>query len=288
VWYYRETGSGRPLVLLHGIGMSHTAWNAVIPYLSSRRRVIAFDIAGFGQTPPLPAGTPPTPANLVDALEQSIHESGLEVPLDLAGNSLGGYLALEAARRDLARTVVAISPAGLWQKDPPPHVKYVFGALRFMAQHFPAASRGAMRMPLLRELLLAVPISAGSRRMPVSDAIGAVDSLAAATAFEETFDATHAPFSGRGISVPVTVAFGDRDWILTKRSRSRHGLPAHTQWIEKRGWGLVPWWVDPVGVSELILEGTASNRHRGASSTSSTAPSQPVAPSLCVRVSSIN
>jgi pimeloyl-ACP methyl ester carboxylesterase len=259
VWHYRETGSGRPLVLLHGIGMSHSVWNAVVPYLSARHRVIAFDIPGFGQTPPLPAGTPPTPANLVDALEQSIRELDLEVPLDLAGNSLGGYLALEAARRDLARTVVAISPAGLWQKHPPPHVKYVFGAMRFMALHLPAVSRGAMRVPLLRELLLAVPISAGSRRMAASDAIGAVESLAASTAFEETFDATRAPFSGRGISVPVTVAFGDRDWILPKGSRSRDGLPRHTQWVEKRCWGHVPLWVDPLGVSELILEGTRSN-----------------------------
>jgi pimeloyl-ACP methyl ester carboxylesterase len=256
VWHYRETGSGRPLVLLHGIGMSHTAWNAVIPYLSATRRVMAFDIAGFGQTPPLPTGTAPTPGNLVDALEQSIHESGLEAPLDLVGNSLGGYLALEAARRNLARTVVAISPAGLWQKDPPPHVKYVVDGLGFMAQHFPAASRAAMRVPLLRELLLAVPISLGSRRMPARDAVGAIEGLAASTALEETFDATRVPFSGRGISVPVTVAFGDRDWILPKRSRSREGLPPHAQWIEKRGWGHVPMWVDPVGVSELILEGT--------------------------------
>ena len=256
MWHYRETGSGRPLVLLHGIGMSHTAWNAVIPYLRSTRRVIAFDIAGFGSTPALPGGTPPTPAHLVDGLEQSIHELGLDVPLDLAGNSLGGYLALEAATRDIASTVVAISPAGLWREHPPRHVKSVFGGLRFMAKHFPTASRAAMHLSLLRELLLAVPISVGSRRMSVSDAVGAVDDLAASTAFEETFETTRARFSGCVISVPVTVAFGDRDWILPKRSRFRDGLPPQTRWVEPRGWGHVPMWVDPVGVSQLILQGT--------------------------------
>src|SRR5580765_8701425 len=94
VWRYEATGSGRPLVLLHGIGMSHAAWNAVTPYLRATRRVIAFDIAGFGLTPPLPGGTLPTIPNLVEDLERSIHEIGLEVPVDIAGNSLGGYMAL--------------------------------------------------------------------------------------------------------------------------------------------------------------------------------------------------
>ena len=74
LWHFRETGSGPPLVLLHGIGMSNAAWSAVTPYLESTRRVIAFDIAGFGSTPALPGGTPPTVPNLVDALDRSIRE----------------------------------------------------------------------------------------------------------------------------------------------------------------------------------------------------------------------
>jgi len=60
----------------------------------------------------------------------------------------------------------------------------------------------------------------------------------------------------RAITVPVTVAFGDRDWILLKRWQRRNELPAHTRWVEKHGWGHVPMWVDPVGVSQLILDGT--------------------------------
>jgi pimeloyl-ACP methyl ester carboxylesterase len=93
--------------------------------------------------------------------------------------------------------------------------------------------------------------------MPVSDALRAVNDLAASPAFEETFDNTRSPFSGgSGIAVPVTVAFGDRDWILLKGWRCRNEVPAHTRWVEKHGWGHVPMWVDPVGVSQLILEGT--------------------------------
>ena len=80
------------------------------PYLRSTRRVIAFDIAGFGLTPPLPKGVAPSIPNLVDDLERSIHEIGIKFPVDIAGNSLGGSMALEAARRGMAGSVVAISP----------------------------------------------------------------------------------------------------------------------------------------------------------------------------------
>jgi pimeloyl-ACP methyl ester carboxylesterase len=257
MWYYSETGSGRPLILLHGIGMSHVAWNAVTPYLASTRRVIAFDTPGFGLTPPLPGGTLPTVPNLVNGLDRSLREMGLEVPVDVVGNSLGGYMALEAARRGMARSVVAISPSGLWRKGPKRYVEYGLKSLRLVARHFPDGLKAAMRMPMLRELALAVPISVGSRHMPVQDALRAVDDLAGSPVFGQTFDNTREPFSGRDIAVPVTVAFGDHDWILPKDCRRRDTLPAHTKWIDREGWGHVPMWVDPVGVSQLILAGAA-------------------------------
>jgi pimeloyl-ACP methyl ester carboxylesterase len=244
------------LILLHGIGMSHVAWSAVTPYLCATRRVIAFDTAGFGLTPPLPAGTLPTISHLVEGLDRSVREIGIEIPVDIAGNSLGGYMALEAARRGIARSVVAVSPCGLWKEHPAAHVKYVFGGLRFMARTFPTLLKATVRTSLLRELALAVPISVGSRRMPVNDALRAVDDLTTSSAFEETFDNTHPPFSGRDIAIPVTVAFGDRDWILPKGSQRRNDLPEHTRWVQKHGWGHVPMWVDPLGVARLILEGT--------------------------------
>lgn len=132
MWHYRESGRGRPLILLHGIGMSGSAWNGVTPHLTMSR---------------------------------------------------------------------------------------------------------------------------GSWRMPADAAIGAIDDLACATGFEDTFASTASPFCGREIAVPVTVAFGTRDWILLKHSRRRDALPAHTRWMTMPGWGHVPMWADPVGVAQLILNG---------------------------------
>ncbi len=256
MWHFREAGFGRPLILLHGLGMSHAAWAPVMPHLCAERRVIALDIAGFGSTPPLPPGMPPTVANLTASLACSLRELGLTEPIDIAGNSLGGAIALEAARRGLARSVAAISPAGLWRHHDSFHVRYVFGGLRFMSVKFPQLAKLMMRPAWLRELALSVPMSVGSRRMPASDAVRAVDDLASAQGFESTFANTRAPFSGDGITAPVTIAFGAHDWILPRRSQHRNGLPMHTRWIRPRGWGHVPMWVDPIGVARLILEST--------------------------------
>ena len=259
-WHYRESGQGPTLILLHGIGMSHTVWNPVIPELSTARRVIAFDIPGFGSTPPLPNRTPPTIAHLLDSLEKSLADIGINSPVDFAGNSLGGCLALEAARRGLARSVVAISPTGLWKVHEPAHVKFVFGGLRFMSTHFPSLLKGVLHVSYLREVLFAIPISMGSHRMSVRDAHRAIDDLATSTAFEATFDNTRSPFEGAAIRVPVTVAFGDRDWLLIRGAQRRDNLPPHTRWVEKRGWGHVPMWADPSGVSQLILTGNVSGK----------------------------
>ena len=157
----------------------------------------------------------------------------------------------------VARTAVAISPAGLWATRPPAHVKYIFRAMRAMSTHCPGALKGALHAAWLRELVLALPLSAGSRRMSATAACQAVDDLRQSTAFESTFESTRLAFCGPGIAVPTTVVFGERDWIFPAWSRRRNAVPTHVRWLTKPGWGHVPLWVDPTGVAELILEATS-------------------------------
>src|SRR4029434_7104578 len=133
-WHYIDVGDGPLLILLHGIGMSHVAWRNVIDNLANKRRVLAFDIAGFGITPPLANNVQPIPANFVtgigslaDTLSRIDDERKISEEydcVDIAGNSLGGFLSLEAARIGKVgpfrvRSIAAISPAGLWKKRYP-------------------------------------------------------------------------------------------------------------------------------------------------------------------------
>jgi pimeloyl-ACP methyl ester carboxylesterase len=101
-----------PLVLLHGTAMSGNAWQDVVPLLSDHHE--AFTPTAFGHRggPPVQR-RPATITDVVDAAERYLDERGLERP-HLAGNSLGGLVAIELARRGRAATVCAFSPAGFW------------------------------------------------------------------------------------------------------------------------------------------------------------------------------
>ena len=75
IWHHVEKGQGRPLVLLHGIGMSSDAWAAVFDRLAVQRRVIAFDIPGFGRTPGLPEHIEPNAEAMVASLTKFLSKT---------------------------------------------------------------------------------------------------------------------------------------------------------------------------------------------------------------------
>src|SRR5579875_2965372 len=114
---FDRTGSGPALLLLHPLGADRHVWEPVVGRLAAERTVLAVDLPGFGQSPPL-AVPSPTPAALAEAVADWL--ARLQVPRDgegrvhVAGNSLGGWIALELAQRGAAASVTAIAPAGLW------------------------------------------------------------------------------------------------------------------------------------------------------------------------------
>src|SRR3712207_2048028 len=110
-----HVGSGEPLVLLHGLGTGSDAWGPVLSPLAGRHEVLAVDLPGFGGSPPLPDGVLPTPEALANAVQRVLDELGIAAA-HLCGNSLGGWIALELARRRRARSLVLISPAGFWNE----------------------------------------------------------------------------------------------------------------------------------------------------------------------------
>ena len=107
----REAGSGRAIVLLHGIGSGAASWLQVAQGLRQRARVIAWDAPGYGQSAPLPMASPRAGdyaarlASLLDAL-------ALERCV-LVGHSLGAMTAAAFAQRHPERVseLVLLSPA---------------------------------------------------------------------------------------------------------------------------------------------------------------------------------
>jgi pimeloyl-ACP methyl ester carboxylesterase len=106
-----RTGSGKPLLLVHGLGSSLRNWDPILPLLSASRTVIAVDLPGFGESPPLNGEV--TMASLTDAVQAFIEDEGLG-DIDVVGSSMGARMVLEMARRGHAGTTVALDPGGFW------------------------------------------------------------------------------------------------------------------------------------------------------------------------------
>lgn len=249
-------------MLLHGIGMSSFAWSPVMDLLAKDRRVLAFDTAGFGKTPALRDPSPTMP-KLVGAFLENLDALGIHEPVDIAGNSLGGWMALEMARQGRARSVVAISPAGLWRGHPAAWIKPFFNFMRASTRISPAGLKLALKSGILREVFLSVPLSFGSHRMPADDAFRTAMEFAHAPGFDAMLAGVGAFEGGQSIACPLTVAFGQRDWLLTASAQHRDQLPSRTRWVQPPTWGHVPMWVDPQGVARLILDGTAGTAADG-------------------------
>jgi len=277
-WHYIDVGDGPPLIMLHGIGMSHFAWKMVINNLAKERRVFAFDIAGFGITPTVPDNIQPTPANLVSGVS-SLTETLSRIDearqiskdyerVDVVGNSLGGYLALEAAKMGKlgsfsVKSVAAISPAGLWKKRYPLRSEVVLQVTRLGVRRLPRLTRALLRLEFTSKLVFAVP---ASTNVPEDDAnelikiFGSAPLFASKSAFNKFRESLKDPFRGGRTSlgnIRVTIAFGKRDYLLPSSARLRHEIPETVIWQDPKGWGHVPMWDDPEGVTKFILEATA-------------------------------
>lgn len=258
--YAIERGTGRPLVLLHGIGSAAAAWEPVMDRLAAERRVLAYDLPGFGSSPPLPDHVEPTPLALGTAVLEDLRRRGITEAADFAGNSLGGRIALDLAKEHLVRTVVAISPGGLWRDKMPRVSRWMLQSNRMLARRLPGPAKLVMRSGLGRTIALGSLMSARGSRVPVEAAIQSVTDIARGGAFEAVLDGSREPFrGGDAITVPVTILWGDKDRVLSARTgcQYRGELPAHATWHVLRNAGHVPMYDQPDEVARLILEGTA-------------------------------
>ncbi len=96
-----DRGAGAVVLLVHGFPLDHTMWAEQIPTLSSRHRVLAPDLRGFGRSPTDDDKT--TMAQFADDLASMLDALAIAEPVVFCGLSMGGYIALEFQRRHAAR-----------------------------------------------------------------------------------------------------------------------------------------------------------------------------------------
>ena len=109
------SGSGEPLLLVHGIGGTRRIWDPVVAPLAAEFEVIAVDLPGFGESAPLQDGATPDPPTLAGILAHRPRARGIATA-HLAGSSLGAWIALELARLGRARSVTSLCAAGFWSR----------------------------------------------------------------------------------------------------------------------------------------------------------------------------
>jgi pimeloyl-ACP methyl ester carboxylesterase len=249
---HHRGGAGEPLVLIHGLGHTWRGWKPMLPPLEERFDVLAVDLPGFGYSPPLPAGVDSSPEILADAVESAMDAAGFETP-HLAGNSLGGWVSLELARRRRAATVTALSPAGLATRREGDWAAGVLRAERWLARNAPAP-KALLRNPVGRSVLAGVNFARPWKIDP-DDLVEQTRLLANAPGFEPTLGKTLG-VQVRGLDAlrcPVLVLWGTLDVILLPRQGRRfERLIPNAELRYLKGLGHVPMSDDPDLLAKAI------------------------------------
>jgi pimeloyl-ACP methyl ester carboxylesterase len=246
---FDREGQGPALALLHPLGADRRVWSPVVPLLRDQRELILIDLPGFGQSPPLSSGKP-TPRALAGAVAELLRELGVD-RAHVAGNSLGGWVALELALSGAALTATAIAPAGLWPAPlvAKPSAAHLLAG-RLLALVGPAAATGPGRRLLLRSAV------AHPNRVPAAESAHLVRAYAQAPGFIPVNNAMRAArFEGlERIRVPLTLVWPEHDGLVKRPP----WLPDNVRNITLPDTGHIPMWDDPEAVAQALLTGSGS------------------------------
>lgn len=256
---YVRRGTGKPLLLLHGIGSSHRSWDRIIDGLAAERDVIAVDLPGFGDTPPLAGET--SIRTLADAVTDFLAENEL-TGIDAVGSSMGARLVLELARRgEVLGAVVSLDPGGFWQGW---EIPFFYQSVRLSAQLvtglqpvLPALTGN----PVGRTVLFA-QFSAAPWKIPAPVALQELRTFTPTPTFTELLDNLAHGETQRGapagsIRQPLVIGWGRQDLVCLP-SQSKLALrlfpDAQLHWFSRCGH--FPQLDAPEEATQLILDVT--------------------------------
>jgi pimeloyl-ACP methyl ester carboxylesterase len=261
------SGSGPTLVLVHGVTHRRQGWDVLLDRLTPYRRVVTVDLPGHGESPAV--GQPP---NMLEFLTDELSAFVADVTPEgerahVAGNSLGGWLALALAARGEVVSATALSPAGFFvNRLDQKRARATFVSIRTIAKISGKRLPQALQFKAIRYAALA-PFFAKPSRISYEDALVDSRSLMA----NEVLDPLGPlPFVLPAVvdpAIPVTVAWGRRDLVLPvyQARRVLEQFPAAQLSVLPR-LGHVPMSDDPALIAKILLDGSSA-----ASSTTKTA-----------------
>jgi pimeloyl-ACP methyl ester carboxylesterase len=249
-------GSGPTFVVLRQL--EKPLWEPVVERLARDREVVAVDLPGMGDSPPLPDGEAPSVEALARAVAGWFASAGLERP-HVAGNSLGGGVALELARAAEVGGAAALSPIGLWNRIGAAYALRSLRVARAVARTLGSRTGVMAGNPVGRTLAFGQLMSR-PWRLSATTARQMLEGIAGAPGFEETaravFDYRLRRFEPQ---VPVTIGWGQRDFMTPPHQarRAQQVLP-NARHVILTGCGHSPMVDDPDQVVRVLLDSSRS------------------------------
>jgi pimeloyl-ACP methyl ester carboxylesterase len=248
-----------PLALIHGFSATPAMWEPMLPALQERFDVHVLGLAGHHGCAALPDGVEVSASALFDALERDLDAAGVETA-HVCGNSLGGWAALELAKRGRARSCVALSPAGGWEADTKAaeRLRGVFKRLHWTANWALPRSERLFTRPRLRKLAFRDAFEHGERMTP-RQAADMVRGSALCPIYWDLFAAIERdgpPADFDGIACPTTIVWGSKDRILpleTYSERIRRMVP-QADFVVLEGAGHSPMIDEPEQLVRIVEE----------------------------------
>lgn len=257
--HFIRRGSGRPLLLVHGLGGSWRTWNTILNLLAAERDVVAVDLPGHGESPAL-AGEHSI-RTLADALTDFLARHDL-LGIDAAGVSMGGRLVLELARRGgVVGAVVALDPGGFWQGWEVPFFYYTgLASKKVVAALQPVVP--AVASTAVGRTALLIQLSAKPWALPAQQAIDDLRTYGTTPVFDEllyqlAYGDVQQPALKGSITEPLVIGWGRQDRVcLPNQARlALEKFPdARLYWFADCGH--MPQWDQPEEATRLILATT--------------------------------
>ena len=251
---YTQNLNNPALVLVHGLGSAGNIWKTLVPELIQNFTVYAIDLPGHGDAA-LHENEEMDPRSLAQAIvDYMVSEMGIE-SMHVAGNSLGGWIALEmaAVAPDNVLSVTALAPAGLWHEQPkrklPP--SFLARILAKISQHF---MKTAYRIPVLKAIGYK-KITHLWRELSFESCRDSVIAMARSKGYMPMWHGANGRRFESVVSekVKLSVVFGDEDLTLPEEiAQEKSVAPKHSRWIVVDNCAHVIMWNYPALTVELI------------------------------------